>query len=85
MYIVSQVISRRNNFLVLLFRDSLIVISVNAGASIFAGFVTFALIGSIAHETNMPVKDLVGSGKNDISFKPITRTALHMNFISQNP
>ena len=45
------------------FRDTLIVVSVNAGASIFAGFVTFALIGSIAHDTNMPVKDLAGSGK----------------------
>ena len=43
-------------------RDTLIVVTINAGASIFAGFVTFALIGSIAHETNMAVEDLVGTG-----------------------
>ena len=45
------------------FRDALIVSSVNAGTSIFAGFVTFALIGSIAHDTNRPVTELVESGK----------------------
>lgn len=40
----------------------MIVSLINAGVSIFAGFVTFALIGSIAHETNTPVRELVESG-----------------------
>ena len=42
----------------------MIVSTINAGTSIFAGFVTFALIGSIAHETNRPVTELVESGKH---------------------
>ena len=41
----------------------MIISSVQAGTSIFAGFVTFALIGSIAHDTNRPVTELVESGK----------------------
>ena len=41
----------------------MIVTGVNAGFSFFAGFVTFAIIGSIALETNRPVTELVESGK----------------------
>lgn len=51
-----------NNFKNNIFRDAMIVASVNMGTSIFGGFVTFSLIGSIAHETNRQMKDLVESG-----------------------
>ena len=50
-------------FLLYFDRDALIVTIVNAGFSFFAGFVTFAIIGSIAQETNRPVTELVESGK----------------------
>ena len=40
----------------------MVVASINMGTSIFGGFVTFSLIGSIAHETNRPMNELVQSG-----------------------
>ena len=51
----------------------MIVASVNMGTSIFGGFVTFSLIGSIAHETNRQMKDLVESGKLSIYISAIVK------------
>ncbi|XP_072181873.1 sodium- and chloride-dependent GABA transporter 2-like [Diadema setosum] len=48
----------RNNALI----DTLVVGFVNAGTSLFAGFVIFAILGFMAHEQGVEVKDVVDEG-----------------------
>ncbi|XP_014664275.1 PREDICTED: sodium- and chloride-dependent glycine transporter 1-like [Priapulus caudatus] len=48
----------RNNCL----RDALLVPIINSGTSIFAGFAVFSVIGFMATEAGVPVKDVVTSG-----------------------
>ena len=41
------------------------MIAVSGGlTSIFSGFVIFSVIGFMAWDSNLPVKDVVASGKN---------------------
>ncbi|XP_064603734.1 sodium- and chloride-dependent glycine transporter 1-like [Liolophura sinensis] len=44
------------------YRDSLIVSLINCGTSIFAGFVIFSVLGFMAHEKGLDVKDVVDEG-----------------------
>ncbi len=43
-------------------RDAVIIALSNAITSVFAGFVVFAIIGFMAHDQGVPVKDVVASG-----------------------
>ncbi|XP_064621443.1 sodium- and chloride-dependent glycine transporter 1-like [Lineus longissimus] len=44
------------------YRDGLVVPLINCGTSLFAGFVIFSVIGAMAHEAGVPVKDAMTSG-----------------------
>lgn len=48
-----------NNFL----RDSLIVCFVNCGTSVFAGLVIFSVLGFMATEKGVPVKEVAKGGR----------------------
>ncbi|XP_071491346.1 sodium- and chloride-dependent GABA transporter 1-like [Diadema antillarum] len=48
----------RNNSVI----DTVVVGIVNAGTSLFAGFVTFAILGFMAHEQGVPVAEVVDQG-----------------------
>jgi len=43
-------------------RDAFLVSLINSGTSILAGFVTFSIIGHMAHTTGKPVEDVVNQG-----------------------
>ncbi len=45
------------------FRDAIIVSLVNCGTSFYAGFVTFTVLGFMAHDLNVPVPEVATSGK----------------------
>lgn len=50
----------------LIYRDTLIVSLINCGTSLFSGFVIFSVMGFMAHELGMSVKDVVSSGGKDL-------------------
>lgn len=43
-------------------RDTVIVGTVNACTSLYAGFVTFSVLGYMAHQLNVEVEDVVDEG-----------------------
>ncbi|KAL7630471.1 UNVERIFIED_CONTAM: hypothetical protein RMT77_019358 [Armadillidium vulgare] len=43
-------------------RDAILIAICNCATSLFGGFVTFSILGFIAHENNVPVQDVVNSG-----------------------
>ncbi|KAK3105595.1 hypothetical protein FSP39_001378 [Pinctada imbricata] len=43
-------------------RDSILLICMGEGTSIFGGFVVFSILGYMAHKVNVPVEDVVKSG-----------------------
>ena len=45
------------------FRDTLIVGIVNAGTSIFAGFVIFSFLGYLSYELEEPIEKVAQSGE----------------------
>ncbi|XP_052076409.1 sodium- and chloride-dependent glycine transporter 2-like [Mytilus californianus] len=45
-----------------MYRDAMIVPAINSGTSIFAGFVTFSILGFMAHEKGMAVEDVLTQG-----------------------
>ena len=54
----------QTNFnLINLRRDAVIVPMMNCGTSFYAGFVIFSIIGFLAHEANLPVDQVITSGK----------------------
>ena len=48
------------------FRDTVIVGVVNAGTSIFAGFVVFSFLGFLSYELEEPIENVATSGKDTI-------------------
>ncbi len=48
---------------ILIFRDSIIFACANSGTSFLAGFVIFPVLGFMADELNVPIKDVAAAGE----------------------
>jgi len=47
--------------------DAVIVTVINCATSLFAGFVVFAILGFMAEQQNVPVKDVATDGMHTLS------------------
>ena len=45
------------------FRDSVVVTLLCCGTSVFAGLAVFSVVGFMAHELNLPIKEVIRPGK----------------------
>ena len=50
------------------FRDSLLFAACNSGTSLFAGFLIFSVLGFMAHETGLDIREVAESGNKTISY-----------------
>lgn len=51
------------SFLILIYRDSILVAVINCGTSVFAGLAIFSVLGFMSEVTNRPVQEVAADGQ----------------------